>query len=716
MKKLLIFITLILTTVCFTNSYAFAASIHSAEDSRYLSNPNEIPTQSEDPSFVGQNKTYAADRELNKKVFGFHPYWMTNSWKNYDYSLLSTIAYFGADLNANGSIGEKHDWPVNDLTAKAHEQNTKVVLVFKSFSTGNIRTLLSSADNRNRAISNMIAEVKKGNGDGANIDFEYVPQDQRDNFTTFVRDLTNKFHQEIPGSEVSLDAPAVDWNNSWDIYELAKATDVLMVMGYDYHYAGGSTAGPVAPLESGNQWGNINVTKTVQTYKNAAKENTHKVLLGVPYYGYDWPTASGAVPSNTTGAGSAVRYNTLKDNIDSGKRTRQWNNDSHTPYYIYNSYHQTWFDDAESLSKKYNVVNEYGLGGIGIWALGYDAGKSELWNEIATHFTTEKKEPTPVVNGTSKKMTVIAVAAGIGGGPHVRVFDTQGNVQNEPRKLFPYPLQFRGGVNVALGDIDGDGSDEIITAPREGGGPQVRAFEQNGTARGIDIWPFHKSSRTGISVAAGDVDGDGKDEIAVAQQTGGQAWVKVYRYNKSRTVIGEWNAFGSVQCGASVAMGDIDKDGKDEIIVGAGEGGGPLVRVFEADGTPKPIQFFAFSPKYRGGVDVDAGDVDGDGKAEIAVSQKKEQAWTKVYRYNSAHSSYGEWKAYANFPVGTHVALGDITNNGKMEVITAPVVGGPQIRQFDYKGNTLKSIRNGAGFFAFSPKFRGGADVAVGVK
>ncbi|MBU1167692.1 hypothetical protein KKC60_04780, partial [Patescibacteria group bacterium] len=315
-----------------------AKSVHQQEDQSFQNQPQKFYQSSGHNYQNAGGSSVGAGKELEKKVFGFHPYWMGDAWKNYDFDLLSTIAYFGADLNGNGSIGEKHDWPVTDLITTAHQNDVKVVLVAKNFSTSGIRDLLSSASNRSNAINNLVTEVKNASADGVNIDFEYVPEDQRNNFTTFVRDLTNTFHQEIPGSEVSLDAPAVDWNSSWDISALAAATDVLMIMGYDYHYAGGSQAGPVAPLESGNQWSNYNVTNTINSYVATAGGNKHKLLLGVPYYGYDWPTSSQSIPSGTTGRASAVRFNTLQENIDTGSRHRLWNNDSHTPYYLYSSH------------------------------------------------------------------------------------------------------------------------------------------------------------------------------------------------------------------------------------------------------------------------------------------------------------------------------------------------------------------------------------------
>ncbi|NQV13660.1 MAG: VCBS repeat-containing protein [Parcubacteria group bacterium] len=348
-------------------------------------------------------------------------------------------------------------------------------------------------------------------------------------------------------------------------------------------------------------------------------------------------------------------------------------------------------------------------------------GQAVSWSENGETWLSERRKIADIISdgseddgdgyGTVSENLSLVTAAGRGGGPHIRAFDLTGTARTNPNKLFPYPEAFSGGINVATGDIDGDGQDEIITAPKAGGGPQVRVFEADGTPRGIEIWPFHADSRTGINVATGDTDGDGKDEIAVSQEQNGQAWVKVYRYNNDKTVLGEWNAFGDAQSGASVAMGDIDNDNQAEVIVGAGPGGGPQIRVYEADGTLKPIQFFAFHPDYRGGIDVAAGDINNDGKDEIGVCQETGQAWCKVYRYNNSQTLYSEWKAYADFAVGANLDMYDIDGDSNAEVITgANFSGAPQARAFEYDGTAFTTTN----FYAYDSGFRGGVDVAVG--
>lgn len=317
----------------------------------------------------------------------------------------------------------------------------------------------------------------------------------------------------------------------------------------------------------------------------------------------------------------------------------------------------------------------------------------------------------------------IVTGPGPGEAPQVKAFDTQENTI-EPWDLMAYAETYRGGVRVATGDIDADGVDEIITGTGENGGPHLRVFEQDGTLRGIEFFPFHPNFRGGMDVAAGDIDGDGKDEIAVSQFSNGQAWVKIYRYNDERTILYEKNMFGDVECGATVAMGDIDADGRDELLIGAGTGGGPRVLFVEQHykmGEPYNITqsgfgFYAFAMSSRTGVDVAAGDLDADGIDEFVVSQLKNgQAWVKTYEYQGAEDGaanlvLGNWNSYGAPEVGANVSTVDIDGDGAKEVLTgAGDGGGPNVRSYEIGGTYT-----GTGWFAYDEAFRGGVDIAGG--
>ncbi|MBU1118414.1 VCBS repeat-containing protein [Patescibacteria group bacterium] len=319
---------------------------------------------------------------------------------------------------------------------------------------------------------------------------------------------------------------------------------------------------------------------------------------------------------------------------------------------------------------------------------------------------------------TANKTPFIATAPGKTGGPDVKVFDKNGNMQAEWNA---FAKDLRCGARVTTGDINGDGTDEVIVGSGEGCTSHVRVFSPNGVAKPIDYFPFGTDSRTGADVAAGDVDGDGKDEIAMMQFRNGETWVKVYRYNNPRDIVGEWRAYEAGQeFGGTVAMGDFDYDGKAEVVTGAGPSGDPHIRMFEADGAFKG-DLYAF-PHYglgweredvRRGIDVSAGDTDFDGKDEImATVAEGAQAYMKVYRWNKRRNIIMENKAY-DAHVGTNGSLGDVDQDGFAEAVSGPGFGGgPQVRAFEMNKEPIENTD----FFAYLKSFRGGTDIEVGYR
>jgi spore germination protein YaaH len=327
-------------------------------------------------------ETTAESAALYRTVFGFYPYWI-NGYSTIRWDLLTHLAWFAVEAKADGSISNTHGWPDTDLIETAHANGVKVILTVTCFSSSSITGILSSSDNRTKLVQGLWTEVAKGSADGVNIDFEGVPVAQKANLVAFMTELNQWFKMQNRASSVTLDTPAVDWSGAFDYDQLALNSDGLMIMAYNYYWSGSSQAGPVSPLSG---WGTYNVNWTVQDYiKYGGEENKNKYILGLPYYGYNWPTVSGSVPAKTTGKGNAVTYAEARSDLDT--YARQWDSESQTPWYTYGSYYQTWYDDDESLGLKYDLVNSSNLQGIGIWALGYDGSYPELWDQIEKSFT-----------------------------------------------------------------------------------------------------------------------------------------------------------------------------------------------------------------------------------------------------------------------------------------------------------------------------------------
>ena len=178
----------------------------------------------------------------------------------------------------------------------------------------------------------------------------------------------------------------------------------------------------------------------------------------------------------------------------------------------------------------------------------------------------------------------------------------------EVASFFAYDPAFAGGVSVAAGDVTGDGVADIITGAGAGGGPHVRAFSlAGGVATEVaSFFAYDPAFAGGVSVAAGDVTGDGVAEIITGAGPGGGPHVRAF--SLAGGVVTEVASFFAYDPafpgGVSVAAGDVTGDGVAEIITGAGAGGGPHVRAFSVAGgvATEVASFFAYDPAFPGGV------------------------------------------------------------------------------------------------------------------
>ncbi|RLD58266.1 MAG: hypothetical protein DRJ05_08295, partial [Bacteroidetes bacterium] len=214
--------------------------------------------------------------------------------------------------------------------------------------------------------------------------------------TGFLINLSEQLHAALPEAELSIAAPAVNWSGTYDISTLKDYVDLFMIMAYDYYWNGSSQAGAVSPLYSMVSSYDYNFSRTISYYQSQGIPK-NKLLLGVPYYGREWPTEGAMAPSNTTGSSSARTFTYVNNNTSGhySNENRKWEANSFSPYYSFENggWNQCFMEDAFSLGKKYDIVNRRGVSGIGIWALGYDDGYLDLWDLIANKFSTEMQLP-----------------------------------------------------------------------------------------------------------------------------------------------------------------------------------------------------------------------------------------------------------------------------------------------------------------------------------
>jgi spore germination protein YaaH len=322
---------------------------------------------------------------LNKMVYGWFPYWNGTEYNNFQWNLVSRLSYCFYDVNyADGTASSTHSWSTAAVVDSAEAHGVKVDLCADLMS--NLTAFLTNPTAQTTLISNLVSLVQSRNANGVNIDFEGMGASNETTFTVFMDSLCTRMHTSIPGSKVSIATYAVDWGPSFNIAALNSFVDYFVIMGYDYYYGGSSTAGATDPLYDASYC----LTNSITYYLHQGVTPS-KLVLGIPYYGYSWPVSSTAMHASTTGTGTDVLFNTVLANSSGYYSTPIWDSASYTPYYNYSASstdYQCWMDNYYSMGKRLDIANMTGIGGIGIWALGYDDGYTGYWNEISEKLST----------------------------------------------------------------------------------------------------------------------------------------------------------------------------------------------------------------------------------------------------------------------------------------------------------------------------------------
>ncbi len=266
---------------------------------------------------------------------------------------------------------------------------------------------------------------------------------------------------------------------------------------------------------------------------------------------------------------------------------------------------------------------------------------------------------------------LFAVGSDVGGDPTVKVFDAAGTVVSQRLAFEP---GFRGGVKAATADVTGDGVIDLIVAAGVGGGPRVRVFDGADDRVIADFFAFDAGFRGGVNLAAADFDGDGRAEIVAGAGVGGGPHVRVFGLDQSIRM--ELFAYEpTLSCGVHVAAADLTGDGRAELVTAAPKGGGPRVRYFSPTGVPLR-DYFAYDPGFAGGVHVAAGDLDGDGKAEV-VTGAGTGGGPHVRIFDQFGAARGGFFAdTAQLTHGTPVAVSTAGAGGKAVIVAGRGPGG----------------------------------------
>jgi spore germination protein YaaH len=402
--------------------------IHQVESEYYSSITKDIPLTKEGSAYpISLNSNISKD--LTRRVLGWHPYWASaTAYQAYDYNALTHIAYFSYEVDtATGGYLSIHDWNTTPIISYAHQRGTKVLLTVTNFGSSRNTRLLTDTVRQNTLINNVIILLKNRNGDGVNFDLESVSSSQKANLVSFMTRAATRIKAQVPGAEISMATPAVDWSGSWNFKSLSEICDYLIVMGYDYYWRNSTTAGPVAPLEGET----YNIKRTIDTYLNSQVAPA-KLMLGVPWYGYDWPVVNSSRKAASAGSATARIY-TAADNL-AKTHGHFFDQVTKVPWVSYSAssqWRQLWYDDVQSLGLKYGLVNSKELGGIGIWALSYDGGREEIWGIINSSFVARDTTSDRILNiypNPSKESSTIIYSLTSKQMVRIEIFDTRGRI------------------------------------------------------------------------------------------------------------------------------------------------------------------------------------------------------------------------------------------------------------------------------------------------
>ncbi|CAN5500245.1 hypothetical protein BH11PLA2_BH11PLA2_03460 [soil metagenome] len=339
----------------------------------------------------------------------------------------------------------------------------------------------------------------------------------------------------------------------------------------------------------------------------------------------------------------------------------------------------------------------------------------------------------PPPPGTAPRLVVVGSDAGRKG--QVNVYNPDGTFRYT---LTPYGDDFTGGVRVATGDVNDDGNADIITAPGIGFAGLVKVYSGVTGEFITQFLPYGDVFKGGVYVVTGDVDGDGVLDIVTGTGVGGGPRVRVYRGGSVGGVmnlenLADFFAYeNKFRQGVIVAAGDVNNDGKADIVTSTGKGAGPRVRVLDGTrinslngsdanaGAATLFDFFAYDNRFRGGVFATVGDVDGDGLQDIITGTGVGGgSAVKVFRQSDLAGNVSQPVATKSFfaydPAflgGVRVDVTDGNNDGITDIVTGPGTGLPaDVRVINYA--TLQDIYR---IQAFEASFNGGVFIGGNVQ
>lgn len=340
--------------------------------------------------------------KTQKKVYGFLPYWnMRHAALQPE---LTHLAYFALTIGEDGAVVTQSGggtepgyhqlqsetfWEMQ-RTLQARGGQTDIVV--SQFSNPTIEAFLGSTAAQAQFLQSLDSLLLAYPFDGVNLDIEYAGRaspELRGQYTQFVQAVSTQLRAKHPGVELSVDvyANAALRPMLWEIEKLAPLVDYIIIMAYDFHRSSSPIAGPVAPLFAKEAGWSESISRSLQAFVERAPAD--KLLLGIPFYGYEWQTTA-AEPAAFTfpNSGAVASYRRVQELLTQKETLgiqEHWDEHALAPYLTYSQgdkHVMVYYENAQSIAHKLEYVNQLDLAGIAIWSLGYEGDSRDLWESI----------------------------------------------------------------------------------------------------------------------------------------------------------------------------------------------------------------------------------------------------------------------------------------------------------------------------------------------
>ncbi len=316
-----------------------------------------------------------------QRVVGYYPYWMQDTFQPQDLDLetFTHINHAFAWPNEEGEIEAPNGTFDPSIADHIHNNNRKFILSLGGWGqTVGFVASTASYELRSTFISNIIDKIIAYGYDGVDIDWEH-PQtvEQKNNLTYFIQELDSVLNNFDPELLITMAVPISNWAGQWyDFSNLRPYVDFFNAMTYDIHGSWSAHAGHNSPLYQsppGDADGSVETGINYLVNTRGLPEN--KVNMGIPFWGKKFNASS--INGSFTGSVIDMHYSEILPLIDNGW-SYQWDNVAKCPYLVKEDQSKIiTYDSPLSIQHKCEFAQNRNLGGVMVWALGYDDMNSE---------------------------------------------------------------------------------------------------------------------------------------------------------------------------------------------------------------------------------------------------------------------------------------------------------------------------------------------------